>query len=252
MKKLLLCVLLYLLAAPTQARTYQDWWVDSSFAGSSLNIAQQANTLFVAWYMYDQSHKPTWIYGVGTLSGTTASLTLYQATGQFLGAPQSVASTQIGSATLSFSGAAAAQMTYAFNGTSGVLNLTRFSFDLANASGDYVGGEIRTYSGCTNPAANATVIYTATYTINMSAAAASISGHYSNYSCTMSGSFTQIGSRIRIPNGTYTCGSGDTGTWHADEVQFDNDTFVAEIVSHSNSTGCSANGRVVGARIKTY
>ena len=51
---------------------YTDiWWGGSSESGWGIAITQQASTIFVAWYVYDNNGNPTWYVGLCTLSGTT-------------------------------------------------------------------------------------------------------------------------------------------------------------------------------------
>lgn len=253
MKKMVPAILMIasLLSFNAQARNNGDWWADTAVAGSSLNIAQQGNKLFFAWFLYDSANKPTWLYGVGDVSGSIAPITIHTAEGQFLGQQSSVHSTQVGTGSIAFNDSGSAHFEYTVNGTSGTLNLTRFSFQAVDGSGTYAGGEVSTARNCSNSNNNGNWIDPASYSISMSNGSISITTQYSSNRCTYTGSYQQAGSKYRVINGSGSCTNGVSGTWAAENVSFDNDAFLAEISSHL-TTGCIVTGRAGGIKVQSY
>lgn len=242
-----------LLSFSATARNNGDWWADTSVAGSSLNIAQQGDKLFFAWFLYGSDNKPTWYYGIGDVSGSTATMQIYTAEGQFLGPQSSVKTTQVGTGYLTFQDSGSAFFQYTINGTSGTLNLTRFSFQAVDGSGTYAGGEVATIRNCSNSSSNGTWVDPASYTITMNGSGGlSITAQYSGNRCTLTGTYQQVGSKYRVTNGTTSCTNGLQGTWTAENVSFDNDAFLAEVSASYPNSGCIASGRAGGIKVKSY
>ena len=125
------------------AANYSDWWADPAYGGSSVNISQQGSSLGVAWYFYDATGTPTWIFGGGDLSGAAASLTLFSARGVTLGPPTAVSAAPIGTATITFTSDSAATFAFTYAGTSaypgrsGQLSLSRYTLTSLPIAGTY-------------------------------------------------------------------------------------------------------------------
>lgn len=256
MRALLLAILLALQAFAAQAQSQADWWYDLSRAGTSLNIAQQGNTFFVAWYKYDESSNPTWIYGTGTLSGSAVPLTLYSARGTFLGETNTVVSAPVGTATLTFVNSNSARFGYAVGGASGTLSLSRFTFQPIDGSGDYLGALVGSVGNCGNPIDNGRWIDSVSIRAAMNNGAPSDLAFTFNSQpmtliCSFSGNFEQIGSRFRVAGGAIHCNNGDWGNWSSENIMFDNDTLAGQLAFVMDGT-CNFNGRFSGVRLKDY
>jgi len=105
-----------------------------------LSLTQHAsNIIFAAWYLYDDSGRPTWVVmpGGSWTSSTTFAGDLYTATGPDPTGnfnPSLVARTKVGSGSLTFTYAQNATLRYTVNGVSGSKTITRQAFGVpANA-----------------------------------------------------------------------------------------------------------------------
>lgn len=116
---------------------YQGLWWNAPAGtqpGWGLAIDHQGDTLFVAWFTYDSTGAGRWMVmpnGARTTDSTYAG-DIYRTTGPAFNArpwdPAEVASTKVGSGTLTFSSARNGVFTYTVDGQSGVNNITREVF----------------------------------------------------------------------------------------------------------------------------
>lgn len=119
--------------AASPLHDYSDLWWNAAESGWGLSITQHANAIFAAWYAYDDSGNPTWmvIPGGQWTSGSTFEGDLFSATGpdpRFGFDPARVATTKVGTATLSFSARDRGTLTYTANGLTGSKAITRQLF----------------------------------------------------------------------------------------------------------------------------
>jgi len=203
------------------ATNYSDWWADPSYGGSSMNISQQGNSLGLAWYFYDATGTPTWIFGGGELSGATANLTLLSATGVTLGTPASVTSAPIGTATITFTSDSAATFAFTYSGTSaysgrsGQLTLSRYTLASLPIAGTYKYASKVVRSECTLPASNGTEYLFGTLVITATSGTITATNHVSTGNvCNSTATYVQNGSKIST-DGSYTCTNGAYGNGHS-------------------------------------
>jgi len=111
---------------------YTDiWWGGASESGWGLAITQQYSTLFLAWYVYDDTGKPMWYVATCTLSGTTCASSLLRTTGPAFGPafnPNQVQVFTAGSVSVNFTDANNATLSYTVNGASATKTITRQLF----------------------------------------------------------------------------------------------------------------------------
>lgn len=214
------------------ATNYSDWWTNPSYGGSSMTISQQGSVLGLGWYFYDTIGNPTWIYGFGNLSGTTASLPLYSARGVTLGAPASVIEEQIGTATITFTSDSAATFVYTYSGTSaylgrsGQLSLQRFTMAPLPIAGTYKYAAKVVQSGCTSPASNSTDYLFGTLVITAASGTITVTNHVSTGNvCDYTATYVQYGSKIST-DGSHTCTNGAYGNMHSDYAFTDDSVQV--------------------------
>jgi len=119
---------------------YQDIWWNSPAASESgwgLNVVHQGNMLFLTWFTYDATGKGQWLVmpNVPRTTGETFTGTMYRATGNpFNSTPwnkNSVVSTPVGTATVSFTDRANGTFSYTLDGISQVKSITRTVFNSA-------------------------------------------------------------------------------------------------------------------------
>ena len=237
-----------LASAFVQAHNYSDWWADSELAGSSINIAQQDDVLFFAWYLYGQDEKAKWIYGVGKVDDDHADVEMYEASGPNLGPASDVVSTPVGKGVFTFLSTGALQFRYDTSVAGiGTLNLKRFSFQRLPLSGSYYGSYWARRYNC--PSSAQEVIYSSpSVLLDISASSIDISIRKTEGSsvCSYAGTFAQEGSRFRA-SGSFACKSGSSGTWSATDSFVDNGRLVIELSTHVNG-GCDSHTYFFGAR----
>ena len=112
---------------------YQDlWWAGSQENGWGMSIAQHGSTLFSAMFVYDQAGQPVWyVMPGGTWNGNAYSGGLYQPTSSWFGnydPSRFSAGASVGNATLTFTSATTATLTYTINGVSGTKSIQRQVF----------------------------------------------------------------------------------------------------------------------------
>jgi hypothetical protein len=116
---------------------FQDLWWKSpagSENGWGVNIAHQADILFVTWFTYDASRKGLWIVGsnVAKTANNVYSGDLFRTSGPAFSAspwdPAKVTVTKVGTVTVTFSDANNATFAYTLNGVSQSKPITRQVF----------------------------------------------------------------------------------------------------------------------------
>ncbi|APV48268.1 hypothetical protein BWI17_00385 [Betaproteobacteria bacterium GR16-43] len=121
----------------TALPNYQGLWWKPSESGWGLQITHQGNTLFVAWFTYDDQGRPTWFVAPNVVKtgDTTYTGTLYRTTAlpsQVQGETfQTVASSSItpaGNISLTFDGLSNATYTYNVDGVQQTKAITRQAF----------------------------------------------------------------------------------------------------------------------------
>jgi hypothetical protein len=110
------------------------WWGGAAQNGWGVAVLQQYKTLFLVWFTYDATGAPTWFVmpGGSWVTLDTYSGRVYRASSmQWLGAayePSLFHTTDIGSYSIKFNGTDAAVLTYAIEGRTGSIPLTRTPF----------------------------------------------------------------------------------------------------------------------------
>lgn len=120
---------------------YQDlWWAGSQENGWGMSITQHGAALFAALYIYDAQGRPEWVVlpGGSWNAGFTAfSGALYRPSGSWFGAYDAArfaAGAPVGSATITFTGAASATLAYTIDGVPGTKSIQRQSFGVPDAT----------------------------------------------------------------------------------------------------------------------
>jgi hypothetical protein len=205
---------------PSFATRYQDIWWNPNLSGQGFSIAQQGETVIATWYSYDVNGNSAWYLMSGNLVNNVLSGDLTEYTGPKLGSlfdPSKVAGTKVGTATLTFTGLSKGTFRWTLYGTSGDMNIERFTFSPLVYAGVYytqvVGG-----SDCTDATRSYAVSTTSevTYDGTTIRIADKMEG---GALCTFTGGVTGEGSIMRAI-GTYTCNTAsESGTW-ASSIRF--------------------------------
>jgi len=116
------------------AVNYTDiWWGGASESGWGMALTQQFSTMFMAWYVYNNSGLPVWYVATMNVNaaGNGATGTLYRTTGPPFGAgfdPHAVQAFSVGTASLAFSDGNNGTLTYTVDGVTGSKTITRQLF----------------------------------------------------------------------------------------------------------------------------
>lgn len=245
--------------APVRATNYQDLWWNPNESGWGVQIVQQADTLFLTWFIYDSAGRPTWVVSDSVarlLVPPPQGTTIYRgrvvaATGTFFGAPSwsPITPRVVGAeVTLTFSDARTGTITYTVDGTTVTKPITRQTLANIDLTGTYYGGIAKSGSGCVTPALNGSSVDTTTYSVTHSPATASITiNEVGGGLCRFTGTTQQYGS-ILEGGGRYTCGSGlgGTGAWTGREGTGGDSTFSWRLSVRPDNEGCTVTATIGG------
>jgi hypothetical protein len=119
-------------AGPTPANDYSGVWWNPNESGNGASITHLADTVFIAWYVFDTVGKPIWYVMSCIMDGTNScSGTLLSANGPALSTTFDITQVQlktIGTGTLTFSSSGAARIAYQANGQTITKDFVRLVF----------------------------------------------------------------------------------------------------------------------------
>ena len=107
------------------------WWAGAAENGWGMSLTQHGSTLFAAFYIYDSQGQPIWVVmpgGSWNASNTSYTGGLYIPSGSWWGAYDAtrfVPGNSVGTATIAFTDANTAVVSYTINGVSGTKSITR-------------------------------------------------------------------------------------------------------------------------------
>ena len=235
---------------------YQDWWWNPSQSGMGLNVGQQNDTIFVAWFNYGDDSKASFLTMGGVLNGNALSGTLYRGTGPAPGPnynPAVVKQAAVGTATLTFNSNTDATLTYSYDNKSGSMALQRFSFASPNLNQTWKAIDSLVLSGCANSSLNGELTATAIHKVQQ--------GTGSNFTITttqLDGSNMCVSSMTGQPAGSrfsatgkIVCEDGFSANVNIDDMNIQSDylnlsyTF-SEMQGSSNLRSCVRKGNMAG------
>jgi hypothetical protein len=252
----LACVLMLTVStvqATAVSPNYTDLWWNPAESGWGATVTQEANVMFLTFFVYGPSNQPVWF--TATLNQTVAGSDtspftgdLYQTSGPYYGAgsfnPSSVASTKVGTATFSPTGAGNATLQYSVNGTQVTKQIERQTLRNDSLVGSYLGGTSDVASNCSVSGQNGLVTEDpGVITIAQPGGQTIIAAH----TCTFVGGYVQQGRMGRLDGATYTCSTGAAGTVQFTEIYVEQSGFVGKYTGHDNG-GCDFTGTIGGAR----
>ena len=195
------------------ATDFTDIWFNPQESGWGVNIVQTDNFMFATFFIYGPDNRPTWYTALLNFDGTSFSGNLYLTQGTFWAFPWNPAdhppAQQVGTASFTPSVANAFQATLAYTvfGTGSVVkNVVRQTLTAITIAGNYLGGQVGGYAGCTDSSQNAN--YTDTYTLAVTQTANSatfVFTYHSGATCTLTGATNQQGLLYDMPSVGYSC-----------------------------------------------
>lgn len=249
LRRFLLAVLLFAMASGAAATDYTDIWFNPSEqstagGGWGVNVVQSDVFLFLTFFIYGSDNKPTW-YVAGLTRDANGNFNgpLYATTGTYFAAPWNPAdgsgSAQVGTASFQPTGAYTANLSYAITaGPTVVKAIQRQSLTSIPLAGSYNGTQAGSYSNCANgyayfdqfglgvaqPTGN-TLTFSFIYSTGLS--------------CTLSGTFQQLGQLYRIPAASYACSDGLSTIAAVEEIKATTFGIEGRFSAPSVGGGCS-------------
>jgi hypothetical protein len=211
LKRLLLAVLFAGLASPAFAIDYSDMWYLPAESGWGVNFTQNADVIFMTFFLYGPDNQPVWYVAIAYEDGNgNFSGTLYSTTGTYFGAPWGgFASTPAGTASFTPSDASHGTLTYTVAGGPPVVkSIVRQTLTTIDLTGNFTGGQAGGYSGCTS--ASDDFLYKDTFELSVTQSAGNVTMTfaYPSLNCTFSGALVQEGQLYSVPSATYQCDDG--------------------------------------------
>jgi hypothetical protein len=232
---------------------YQDWWWNPAQSGMGLNVGQQNDSVFVAWFNYGDDTKASFLTMGGVLNGNTLTGTLFRGTGPVPGPnynPALVKQTAVGTATLTFNSNTDATLTYSYDNKSGSMALQRFSFASPNLNQTWTVLNTSSTDNCENPSLNGTT--TKIQNIKSQQGPGnnftfSVSDLDGSSMCTAAMTLQPAGSR-GVAVGTATCEGGWSAKMTFDDlsIQADYLNFSFTVNGTSFDRNCTQKGKMSG------
>jgi hypothetical protein len=216
-----------------------------------MQVVQEASTIFVTLYVYDQAGNPIWYVATGVYQGTAVwTGDLYQTTGPWFGAPvfdpATVTATKVGTLTFNPFFVESGAVTYSINGVVVTKQIQRQTLRNDSFAGTYV-GQFKDELTCNDPAQNGTVIVPVTLTVaHPGTSAFTMVTTGSAATCTYTGTYSQTGRFGSVNNGSYNCTDGTSGTFRLAEMYVNVSGFTGR--GTFQNTACSAASHFGGMR----
>jgi hypothetical protein len=163
--------------------------------------------------------------------------------------PSAVVRFKVGTATFTATNIGQATLNYTINDDNGInitktVPLTREAFKSENYTGNYIGAESLSTTGCTPSSFNGLQETVGNVTISQNGTAFNMTSYNTTGSCAYSGTYGQDGKLGRIDNGTFSCTDGTSGAWIGFEMTRNWNSFTARVLGKSNY--CSFTGAIGG------
>ena len=116
---------------------WNGWWYESGREGTGISLEIQDNTLFLAWYSYDDQGRPIWYTANGRIASNNFSGSMYEWKGWTLGTQYSQPTPKaVGTASILFTGPDKAVISWTLGQKQGEKSITRFMDDIAPGAVD--------------------------------------------------------------------------------------------------------------------
>jgi hypothetical protein len=230
-----------------------DQWGDPNEIGWGLSIQQQADTLFINMFVYDQAGQPTWYIGAVTPGVPAASghITFtgdwFKTNGTYFGSPWNPAAAginKVGTITFDVDSVTTANLTYSVNGVVVSKRVARELWSYENYSGNYGGGLVYDVSNCgaNNGHIEELGLFSIQQTNNTSITM--IEQDANGAVCTYAGSYSQLGHMGDVV-GNFSCTNGNVGNFHMFEMEKNPQVISGRFIA-SSTQGCQSAGRFGG------
>ena len=234
------------LFASSTLTNYSDLWWTPAESGWGVNVAQQADVMFITFYIFGPTGQPVWYTALVVDQGVQPDGTrlfsgnLFHSTGPYFGGPYSasiVNTSHVGSASFRGTSTTEATLTYVVGNVSVVKQIERFSLRADNFSGSYLGGTSDITSNCVLAANNGfrseeSGVFTVAHIGSVM--------EIRSPACTYTGSHQQQGQVSRF-DGNYTCTNGASGTVSFFDMRIEPGGISGRYTGHGSACDFSGN-----------
>ena len=247
---LLVCAALFAQSARA-ANDYTDTWWTPLEPGWGVNLSQQANRVYVTFYLYGLDGKPVWYAALLERDGNGDRFTgtLSRFTGTYFGAPawQGNTGTPVGTATFTATSSTTGTLAYSVDGVNASKSIERITLSPIGVAGIYIGGVSGRRSGCASSGAFVDPIQVDILhsTVTNSLRIDQISVTTGQVVCRMEGTTLQTGKLLAVDNASYTCLDGWNHPARIFNLRPTPGGFEAQWFSDGGN-GCSESGQLSG------
>ena len=245
---------LVLASSPAMANSWgvdrSDGWWNANESGWGVMLAQQQDGIFIAMFVYAPNGQPTWFTGLLAYDYNDFYYggTLFESTGpSHLGPfnPNLVNRRAVGRAELVTAGESRFTLIYTVDGVTVTKSIERLTWASNDLGGLHFGGFVGTTSNCSQPGLNGALTLIANLSIQSTPSTLRFSGEFANNrglttTCSFAGNYQQAG-RLGTSSGTYSCASGEVGTFALEGIEVTVNGILASARASSNV--CSFQGR---------
>lgn len=239
--------------ASSTLTNFSDLWWNPAESGWGLNVAQQADVMYLTFYLFGPNGQPVWYTALVVYQGLQADGStlfagnLFQSTGPYFGGPYNaslVDTSSVGSASFRGTSTTTATLTYVVGNVTVVKQIERFLLRADNLSGDYLGGTSDITSNCALASNNG---FRAEESGVFSVAHVGSVMEIRSPGCTYTGSQQQQGQVSRF-DGTYACTNGAVGTISFFDLRVEPGGISGRYIG--NGSSCDFSGNIGLARRK--
>jgi hypothetical protein len=238
---------------PARSTDFTDLWWNPHESGWGLNIAHQADIMYLTLYVFGSNGRATWYSVQASFTGTDSAGNLvytgelYEVTGPWFGGlfdPKAVMVRTAGDATFRASSVQTGNLTYTVDGLVTSKDIERYTLKHTDLTGDYIGGVVQTNANCANPALNGRTEDAAFLSIAHDDPGIQIVATSVRRTCTYSGTYGQAGRLGSVGNATFSCTDGTVGAFSAFEIDTASSGFLARFAGAAS--GCTFSGDMGG------
>ena len=193
------------------------WWIPAE-SGWGIQFVEEETTIFATMFVYGPDGNPTWyVATMDHVSFLAWSGTLYATTGPWFGAvpfpPASVTGGPVGTMTFASTSVATGLLTYSVNSVQVVKHIERQTLVDEDYSGAFAGALSQQGNGLPscNPADNTSATPINVQILQNRPAMTLVTQTAAN-TCSFGGTYSRYG-QFTSARGSYSCSSGDTGTY---------------------------------------
>jgi hypothetical protein len=246
-----LLVIATLFSAPVAATSFStdqsDVWNAIGEPGWAIQLVQRGSTIFATMYVYGPSTQATFYSAAleATATQFTWSGDLIATTGPWFGTTPFnsalVTTRNVGTMTWTATSTSTGILKYSVDGVFVTKTMARYLVRYDDYSGTYLAAIHEDTTECFNPADNDSLDGSLDLTVGQSGLSMTIGLAGPGATCTFTGTLSQAGQFGSVA-GTYSCTSGDFGTFQFFEMNVGVNYLTGNLSTHGTNDGCNSTG----------